>query len=725
MNPIHSDSALEAFFRPRKVAVVGASADLAKMASRPISYLRKHGYAGDVYAVNPKYKEIGGTPCVPDIESLPDGVDLALISLPAAQVPDAVRRCGARGVRAVTILSGGFGELGTEAGRQVEAELKSAIQESGVRVCGPNCQGGVNLFERVAATYSGALSSDKLQAGPIALVTQSGVFGGLVFAAAQEEGIGVGFWTSTGNELDLRFSDYLDYVAEDSRIRVIGGYLESVKDEGERFIQSLQRARRAGKPVVLLKTGRTDAGMAAAASHTAALAGSDEGYTAAFRRGGAIRVNSADAFRDLVAAFSTGRVPRGRRVGILSISGGAATLMADECSERGLKVAAFSNALRSQLAEVVPSFGSVVNPVDLTGQLVSDAALLERSALPILRSGEVDVLAIFIGMCDTNKDALVDVIGRLAQESDLPIVVTWVAAADRNIYPLIRQHGVAVFRDPTACIATVASMVEWAGHALPPISSPATPAFTTLMARLRSFPAGMFTEARIKAELVTAGFPVPAGRLVNSPADAKDAVIEVGGDAVMKLQAVSIPHKSDIGGVCVGVPPDRAESEFNRLAALFPDDVEGVLVEARVRDAVECFIGVQQHPIFGPLIAVGLGGVFIEIFRDAAIRLAPVTREDAVTMIRELKGRAILDGARGQAPRDIDALANLVQQVSELAASGSDCIQEMDLNPVFVMRRGQGVVIGDALLVTRANPGLADLAWASAGLQSITPQSKE
>jgi len=252
---MHTSSALDAFFQPRSIAVVGASADLAKMASRPIAYLRRHGFQGRVFAVNPKYGDIGGTPCVPSIESLPDDVDLALISLPAAQIPDAVRRCGAKGIRVATILSGGFGELGTPEGRQLEAELRDAIRSSGMRICGPNCQGGVNLFDRVAATYSGALSSDSLAAGPIALVTQSGVFGGLVFAAAQEEGIGVGFWTSTGNELDLRFSDFLDHVVDDPRIRVIGGYLESVKDEGPRFVQSLRRARAAGKPVVLLKTG--------------------------------------------------------------------------------------------------------------------------------------------------------------------------------------------------------------------------------------------------------------------------------------------------------------------------------------------------------------------------------------------------------------------------------------------------------------------------------------
>jgi len=700
---MHTSSALDAFFQPRSIAVVGASADLAKMASRPIAYLRRHGFQGRVFAVNPKYGDIGGTPCVPSIESLPDDVDLALISLPAAQIPDAVRRCGAKGIRVATILSGGFGELGTPEGRQLEAELRDAIRSSGMRICGPNCQGGVNLFDRVAATYSGALSSDSLAAGPIALVTQSGVFGGLVFAAAQEEGIGVGFWTSTGNELDLRFSDFLDHVVDDPRIRVIGGYLESVKDEGPRFVQSLRRARAAGKPVVLLKTGRTEAGRAAAASHTAALAGSDEGYTAAFRRGGAVRVHSADAFRDLVAAFSTGRMPRGRRVGVLSISGGAATLMADECSERGLEIAEFSDALRAQLAQVVPSFGSVTNPVDLTGQLVGDAALLEKSALPILRSGEVDLLAIFIGMCDANQDALVDVIGRLARESDLPIVVTWVAPKDRNLYPRIRQHRVPVFRDPTACIAAVASMVEWALQPAVPEAPAARGTHEALLGDLRRAPSGVFTEAGVKSLLAAAGFPVPPGRLVRDAADARAAVAEVGGDAVLKLQAVSVPHKSDIGGVRVGVAPERAAAEFAALQAIFPEDAEGVLVEARVRDAVECFIGVQRHPIFGPLVAVGLGGVFIEVFRDVAIRLAPVGQAEALAMIRELKGCAILEGARGQAPRDIEALAALVQQVSELAASGADCIREMDLNPVFVRSRGQGVAIGDALLVTQTS----------------------
>lgn len=699
---MHTPSALDAFFQPRNIAVIGASGDLGKMASRPLTYLRKHGFKGGIYPVNPKYEELGGFKCVGEIEALPAEIDLALISLPAAMIPDTVRRCAAKGVRAVTILSGGFGELGTEEGLAIDKALRQVVADTGIRVCGPNCQGGVNLFDHVAATYSGALSSETLSAGPIALVTQSGVFGGLVFAAAQEEGIGVGFWTSTGNELDLTFSDFLDYAVQDDRIRVVGGYLESVKDDGEQFVAALRRAREAGKPVVLLKTGRTDAGRAAAASHTAALAGSDEGYTAAFRKGGAVRVASSDAFRDLVAAFSTGRIPRGKRVAVLSISGGAATLMADDCSERGLEIASFSEGLRNRLATVVPTFGSVLNPVDLTGQLVADASLLEKAAGIIIESGEADVLSIFIGMCDGNKDELVDVIGRLAGTTDLPIFVTWVAAADRTIYPRIRTLGIPVFHDPTACIATVASMVEWVEEcALPEQPEVSASAHAGLLEALRACPAGMMSEATVKGMLAVAGLPVPRGQLVRQADAARRAVAEVGGDAVMKLQAVSVPHKSDIGGVRVGVSGEQAEEAFLALQKLFPEDAEGVLVEARVRDATECFIGIQQHPIFGPMVAVGLGGVFIEIFRDVAIRLAPVSQAEAVTMIESLQGYPILQGARGQKPRDIGALAQLVQQVSEIAAAGRDTIQEMDLNPVFVQAEGNGVVIGDALLVRK------------------------
>jgi acyl-CoA synthetase (NDP forming) len=697
---MHTSSALDAFFQPRNIAVIGASGDLGKMASRPLAYLRKHGFQGGIFPVNPKYQELGGYPCVSEIEALPENVDLAMISLPAALVPDTVRRCAAKGVRVVTILSGGFGELGTEEGKAIEDALRQVVADTGIRVCGPNCQGGVNLFDHVAATYSGALSSETLNAGPIALVTQSGVFGGLVFAAAQEEGIGVGFWTSTGNESDLTFGDFLDYAVQDDRIRVIGGYLESVKDNGDEFVAALRRAREAGKPVVLMKTGRTDAGRAAAASHTAALAGSDEGYTAAFRKGGAVRVASSDAFRDLVAAFSTGRVPRGKRVAVISISGGAATLMADDCSERGLEIAAFSEPLRARLSTVVPTFGSVVNPVDLTGQLVADASLLEKSARIIIESGEVDVLSIFIGMCDGNKDALVEVIGRLAASTELPIMVTWVAAADRGIYSRIRSQGVPVFHDPTACISTLASMVEWVQDCtLPPRVELAEDAHASLLTALRERPAGMMTEATVKAMLADAGLPVPQGKLVRSAEAARHAVVEVGGDAVMKLQAVSVPHKSDIGGVRVGVSESQASEAYAALEKLFPADAEGVLVESRVRDAAECFIGIQQHPIFGPMVAVGLGGVFIEIFRDVSIRLAPVNHSEALDMISSLKGYPILQGARGQQPRDVDALARLVQQVSEVAAAGHGTIQEMDLNPVFVRPAGQGVVIADALLV--------------------------
>jgi len=698
---MHTSSALEAFFRPRSIAVIGASGNLGKMASRPLSYLKKHGFDGDIFPVNPKYQELAGYKCVADIESLPPNIDLAMLSLQAELIPDAVRRCAQQGIKVVTILSGGFGELGTAEGRSIEEELKLVVRETGIRVCGPNCQGGINLFDQVAATYSGALSTDQLRPGPIALITQSGVFGGLVFAAAQEEGIGVGFWTSTGNETDLTFSDFLDFAVKDDRIRVIGGYLESVKDDGDKFISALQGARRAGKPVVILKTGRTDAGRAAAASHTAALAGSDEGYSAALLKGGAVRVASADAFRDLTAAFSTGRIPQGRRVAILSISGGAATLMADDCSQNGLEIPLFSEALRARLAKVVPVFGSVSNPVDLTGQLVADASLLESAANEILDSGEVDVLAIFIGMCDRNKDELVQVIGRLAEKTNLPIAVTWVAAEDQSIYPRIRQMQVPVFKDATACITTISRMCEWASQTVSPENERenAVGIYGNFAESLSRLGAGVLSEATVKRLLADARLPIPNGELVGSVEQAQRAVQKMGGDTVMKLQASSIPHKSDIGGVRIGVTTQTAVAEYLALQDLFPADAEGVLVEERIHNAKEFFIGVQRHPTFGPLVAVGVGGIFIEVFGDVAIRIAPVTLEEANSMLKSLKGYPILSGTRGQSSYDIDALADLIRTVSQIAYVNRDVIQEMDLNPVFVRKNGDGVVIGDALIV--------------------------
>lgn len=693
---VKQSTPLDAFFRPRSIAIVGASGDPGKMASRPLIYLRQNGYTGKIYPINPKYPQISGIDCVPDIESLPEGVDLALISLVAQAIPDALRRCAARGVRVATILSGGFGELGTAAGLAIEDELRTVIRETGIRVCGPNCQGGVNLFDHVAASYSGALVSDALRAGPIGLVTQSGVFGGLVFAAAQEQGIGVGFWVSTGNELDLKFGDFLEHVAHDERIRVVGGYLESAKDDGDAFVAALQRVRRAGKPVVLLKTGRTDAGSAAAASHTAALAGSDEGYAAAFRRGGAVRVDSADEFREVIATFACGRLPRGRRMAILSISGGAATLMADECSLRGLEIARFSPASRERLAAVVPDFGSTANPVDLTGQLVADAGLLERAGNIVIASGEADALIVFIGMCERNRDELVAVLDRLAGSTQMPVVVTWVAAHP-SVYARIREQGLPVFADPTACIRAIAKVVDWTCLRLPEPNTSAAATGGSLV--LDSSVPAILSEAASKRLLAQAGLPIPPGRLVRSAADAVAATRELGGDVVMKLQAASVPHKSDIGGVRLGVTPESAADEFESLQRLFPADAEGVLVEARVRDAVECFIGIQRHPAFGPMVAVGLGGIFIETFRDVAIRLAPVSLDEALEMIRSLKAYPLLTGARGQPPRDVQALAELLRQVSITAIAERESISELDLNPVFVGRQGQGAVIADALLV--------------------------
>ncbi|MFA5488590.1 MAG: acetate--CoA ligase family protein [Candidimonas sp.] len=698
---------LDAFFRPQGIAVIGASADFKKMPGRPIEFLRRHGYKGAIYPVNPKYESLNGIPCFPSIAALPDRVDLALISIANKDVIALARQCAERGIKAVTILSGGFSETGLAEGRQMEEDLRRVCETTGLRVCGPNAQGGANLFDNVIATYSVAADRPALVSGPVGLISQSGVFGGLLFSLAQETKQGIGLVISTGNELDVGFSECVRYMASDERVKLVAGYVESIKDSAQDFFGALEEAAKRGKPVVLLKTGRTERGLDAAASHTGALASGDDGYAAAFKRAGVVRANDDNELRDLITGFSAGRFPAGPRVAITSMSGGAATLLTDQCSDAGLDVVAQLCASTLQaLKNMLPPIAGISNPIDVTAQMMAEPDLLARTAKALADDERVDIVIVFLGMCQVIQAPLVESLADMYASTNKPVLVTWLAG-DPSVYAEMRSRGIPVFSDTRGCVAAARGLLEYAGMRRRRTETAASDGEATeALTRVRrvltdwldDYP-GPVTEVQAKRLLRALDMPVPEGDIARSAQAAKAIAREIGLPVVMKLQSQTVQHKSDVGGVRVGVRSEEEVQEaFDSLMAIEPG-ADGVLVEAMAGGGAEIILGAKNHPVFGPMIMAGMGGIFTEVYKDVASRLAPITLSDAQEMLEELRGYPILRGMRGATPVDIETLKQLMVRVSVLAKAGEGRIGEMDLNPVRVLREGDGVQILDALIV--------------------------
>ncbi|MBI2878161.1 MAG: CoA-binding protein, partial [Candidatus Rokubacteria bacterium] len=449
---------LDPFFRPASIAILGASEDFVKISGRPLKFLLEKGYPGRIFPVNPKYERVAGLPCYPTITAIPEPVDLAIVAVPAALVPEALGLCAAKGVRSAVVFSSGFGEVGEE-GARLERQLAEVARGSGLRLCGPNTLGFMNTFDRVMATFSQA-GEGEAPPGPVAFVTQSGAFGTAIFALARQRGLSFGYFVNSGNEADLELADLLDYVVADPRVRVVSGYIEGLKD-GRRLLAVADRALELGKPVVIVKVGRSPAGARAALSHTGSLAGSDRVYSGVFRQKGVIRATQEEELLDLVSAFSLCPLPGARGLGIVTQSGGAGVLMADRAEELGLAVPELADDTRTALRKVIPAFGSIKNPVDITAQFIADPALLQSALGIVLQDPGVDAVIFYLGLMERFADQVVANLREVHARTRKPLLVAWAAAPEPGLRAL-RESGICVMPSATRAVNAVRALVEYA-----------------------------------------------------------------------------------------------------------------------------------------------------------------------------------------------------------------------------------------------------------------------
>jgi acyl-CoA synthetase (NDP forming) len=691
-------NAISRLLKPRSVAVIGASADPGKTSGRPVAYLRKHGFSGAIYPVNPKAERIGDLACYPDIASLPEVPDVGIVLLGAERAHLAVRELAARGCAAAIVLASGYTETGEEGARRQKQLVEAA---GSMRILGPNTIGLVNLTDNIVLSPSGALEMDEFLAGGIGVVSQSGGILGSLLSRAAARGIGLSKLIATSNEVDLELSDFIDHLADDPATKVIALYIETVRDP-LRFRAACVKAARAGKPVVAFKIGRSEAGAKAAVSHTGAMAGADRMYDALFRQVGVIRAQSFSDLLDIPAALATGRALRGKRVAILTSTGGAGTLVSDDLGVGGFDTPAPDAATARALRALQTGSEAVLdrNPIDVTlAGLRPD--LLRGAINALLASPTYDALVIIVGSSGlAMPELMAGAIQDCLPNSDKP-VFAYVSPHAPEIGALLTARGVPAFAAAESCTSALRAMLS-AGSFHPPADTVDAGAAVAT----GDVPKGSLDEAQAKQLFVRFGVPCAAERIVTSPAEAEAAARALGGRVVLKILSTRITHKSDVGGVAVGLTPESIGARLGRMAS----DVEAktgtrprrFLVQDMVGGGTELILGMHRDAL-GTAVMLGMGGITAELFKDTTMRLLPpggsLSRAEALSMARELKTWPLLDGFRGRPKADVEALAGAIVAFSNMAAQLGERLVEAEINPIFVLPEGQGVRAADGVAV--------------------------
>lgn len=685
-------SPLAALWSARSVAVVGASDRPGSLGRLPVEFLQRYGYAGRILPVRPDGAPVAGLPSYASVRECrreQGPVDLAMVMVAAPRVLAAVQDCADAEVPVAVICTSGFAETGEE-GAALQAEVVRAAHEGGVRLVGPNCIGSVGVATGQVSSFSPLFSGERteLVPGAVGFVSQSGALGYGAVSLAFERGLGLGWVVNTGNEADVSAVEVMGALTREPGCRGLLAYLETLGD-----FEGLRAVAATGTPVAVLKAGRSDAGARAAASHTGALAAGDRVVDAALRQLGIVRVDDVDELLDVGEVMTVQHRPRGRRVAVVTTSGGSGILAADAVEAHGLEMAALSEQTLAVLDEIVPAFGSTANPVDVTAAVMSNANLFDRTLDVIADDPGVDlIVACFCVLTGTDVDDVVASLARVAERSGIPVLAVRTGAD--HLAPQagarMRAAGIPCYPTPARAVRAAAALVQFS---TPTASAPSAPAASPAAPATHPVPRAGAGEQEMKALLSAAGLPVPAGRVAASAADAAAAVADVGGRAVFKAVVPGLLHKSDAGGVIVGVTAEEAGPAWEKVASLGGE----VLVEEMVPGGVEALVGLAPSPL-GMVLTVGVGGVLTEVLHDVALRVLPVGRDDVEAMVDETRLGALLAGVRGAAPADREALVEAVLQVCEVTHAWPQGF-ELDLNPVTALAVGNGVRVLDAAYI--------------------------
>lgn len=693
---------LELFFDPDGVAIIGASTSPGKLSHGVVRNLKTHGYEGPIYPINPKGGEILGLTVYPSILDVPDPVELAVIMIPAPFVAAALEECGRRGLKAAIVITGGFREAGEE-GAAAERELEEIVERYGMRLIGPNCVGVMDAHRPLDTTFI----TDMPRPGHIGFVSHSGAICGGTIDWAIQTGVGYSRIASLGNQLDVDVADGIAMMQQDPNTRVISVYAEGLP-HGHRFIEAASGVFRE-KPIVMLKAGLTSAGTRAVASHTGALAGNEQAYLAACDRAGVLVVSSLQEQNDIANALATQPLPAGNRVAMLTNAGGPAALAADELDRQGLVMADLQAATVEQLKAITPRDAQLGNPVDMLGGPTAGMYLSAGRAL--LADANVDMLmAIFVPQAITPVEDVAESVVALAHEADKPVICCLVGGASiPEAVRILNRNDVPCYQDPNHAARALGGLVRYRRLRDRPEFVPAPPTGVnteTASARLlsawqRNGP-GMLDAEASAAVAAAYGIRVPRSGLAATPDEAVALAETFGYPVALKLVAPGVTHKADVGGVALNIGnPDVVRGTFTEMMRGLSD--AQIMVQQMAPRGLEVIIGTQRDPQFGQLVMFGLGGTLVEVLKDVAFRLAPISQPDAEAMIRETTAGQIMGGVRGRPPADTAAVVDTLLRIGQLVTDFPS-IAEMDINPLIVSAAGQGAWAVDVRIALDREP---------------------
>jgi acetate---CoA ligase (ADP-forming) len=709
-------SDLRPLLSPDSIAVIGASADTETLRGRLTHALIGHGYAGRVYPVTRSQSEVLGLRAYASVGDLPEAADLAVIVVPAAVVPGTLDECGARGIRAAVVISSGFAEESGEAAHARDLELRRVAEKHGILVCGPNSEGIVNPLQRVVATFSPVFHDPKRSllpatphGRPIAISCQSGALTFAFLNRGRDRQLRFTYQVSAGNQTILEAHDYVDWALDHGGADIFLLYLEAIR-RPDHFRAVADKAAAAGKPLIIAKVGRSDAGRRAAASHTGSLAHAGVIDDAIFRHHGIIRGDDLDHMLDVAAAFAFCPLPAGNRVAVITGSGGSAVWMADILSAHGLELPVLEDDIQKRILALLPSYAAAQNPVDGTAQAIHEVGYARLVEI-VRESSHIDTILLIGSLAnDATAATRAEELAAMTGPRDKPILLCTYTGASPQAMAAFATAGIPCYTSMPSCARAIRALVDYAHfqarRGRPPVP-PTLPSLRDATARALAAAGPVLTEHEAKTLLAGYGIPRPPEALVSSADEAAAAAGHIDCAVALKVQSPDITHKTEAGAVALGIEGDAAVREAYRKVlanakAARPDAaIEGVLVQQMAPPGIEIILGITRDPVFGPMLMVGLGGIHVEVLRDVAFSPVPIGPGEALALLGELKGAALLEGVRGALPADREALAELIAALSHFAADHADRIDEIDLNPVIVHPQGGGVTVVDALIVKR------------------------
>ncbi len=690
---------LEDFFSPSSVAVVGASQNPGKIGYDILNNILRHGYAGAVYPINPKAQEILGCKAYADLASVTSDIDLAVIAVPPSAVMGVVEQCGKKKVDSVVIITAGFKEIGHE-GALLEEQMAVRARELDIRVVGPNCLGIIDTASCLNASFAAGMPL----AGHIGFFSQSGALCVAILDWALGENVGFSRFVSLGNKMDISETEVLLSMGKDDNTRVILGYLESIED-GQRFMEAAKQVSKT-KPIIIIKSGTTSAGAKAASSHTGALAGSEHAYNAAFKQSGIVRAESMRALFGYAMAFANQPLPKGPSLAIITNSGGPGILAADACDRSSLHLSPIRKETADRLREFLPPTASVYNPIDIIGDASHER--YEKTLAVVLKDELIHaVLILLTPTAAVNAEAVARGVVKLAEDTDKPVITAFMGEKRvRQARKIFQDHAIPTYDYPEDAISALDAMLSYRTWREKPERQfrhyeADTRKVREIFASIIKQHRHDLIENEAREILKAYGFRLPDSRIARTTKEAVAAASDIGLPVVMKIASPDVLHKSDMGGVRVGIETTTmVEDAFfditSNIQQRQPEArILGVMVQEMIPQGKEVILGITRDIQFGPMVMFGLGGIYVEVLKDVAFRIAPLSVESADAMIRDIRSFPLLRGVRGEAPADIDAIRDALLRLSQMAVDFPEII-EADINPLLVCPEGQGAVAVDA-----------------------------